>query len=183
MTSSPADSATPRPRRAWWSSTRWRSRLLLAALLLWTLGGCGTPPAVESLIRVSGEVLDREADRLAEDARRARADTARQQAALATGFDRDLEARDPLDKPWVRDAVSAYVAAREAVALNGRDVEASYANRIDNLRAAHQAQLRALALIERHRAAWPWPASWDGWSLHDAWLGRDASLNHQGDTP
>ncbi|NBC96474.1 MAG: hypothetical protein GVY27_08990 [Deinococcus-Thermus bacterium] len=139
-------------------------------MLLLALGGCGAPPSVESLLEVSGEVLSRERDRLEADADAASSRLESQKSMLAEAFERDLSAKSTLEPRWVREAVSAYVAAREAMIDQAAAVELAYERRIENLASAHAANRRALALLRDQRALRPWPEAWDGWRLRDAVL-------------
>ncbi|MFW6336879.1 MAG: hypothetical protein ACOC3G_07100, partial [Phycisphaeraceae bacterium] len=59
------------------------------------------------------------------------------------------------------------VAAREAVTEQAADTREAYADRIDNLRAAGEAQQRAIVVLEHQRRALPWPEGLDGWELRD----------------
>ena len=145
---------------------RTRSLLLLSAAAL-AAAGCAAPPSVTPLLRITQSVLSEEAELLAADAERVSERHERQRAELAAAFARDLREREPLDEAWVGEAVRVYVAAREAVRERAAEAEEAYANRIDNLRAAGEAQERAIVLLEHHRRALPWPEGLDGWELRD----------------
>jgi len=158
-----------------------RPRILMGAMLLLALSGCGAPPSIGPLLDLSGAVLDREAGRLDADAEAAHDRLELQASMLASAFDRDLNERATLNADWVSEAVSAYVAAREALVRQAAEVESSYAARVDDLRAAREAQRRAVSLLERQQTILPWPASWRGWSLRDAVIGQADSLIPSGD--
>ena len=155
-----------RSKTAGTSGRRTRSTLLLGAAAL-VVAGCSAPPSVTPLLRVTRSVLHEESQRLAADAARIGDRYERQRAELAAAFERDLREREELDEAWVGEAVRVYVAAREAVAAQADAERAGYANRIDNLAAASEAQERAIALLEHHRRLLPWPEPFDGWELRD----------------
>ena len=142
--------------------------LLGAALLL--LAGCGSPPSVLPLLQVTAGVLQDESQRLQRDAERAASAIQRDKASLAAAFERDLAQRDHLDAQWVRNAVSVYAAARDALSEQSARVASAYASRLDNLDAAADANRRAITLLEHHRRALPWPEQLDAWRLRDRLL-------------
>lgn len=146
--------------------SRTRTALLLGAAVM-AAGGCAAPPSVTPLLRVTHAVLEDEAQRLAADAERVAHRHERQRMDLASAFERDLRERRELDEAWVGEAVRVYVAAREAVTEQAADTREAYADRIDNLRAAVEAQERAIVLLEHQRRALPWPEGLDGWELRD----------------
>jgi len=147
--------------------------LLGAAVLL--IAGCSTPPSVMPLLDITSGVLRDEAARLKGDAESAQRRLDAERASLAAAFERDLEQRDALDTDWVADAVSVYVAARDALTRHGHDLAEAYAARIDNLAAAREANRRARTLLEHHVNAWPWPEAIDGWRLRDVVLSTATS--------
>jgi uncharacterized protein YukE len=146
--------------------SRTRRALLMGAAVM-VVAGCAAPPSVTPLLRVTHAVLEDEAQRLAADAERVAQRHERQRADLAAAFERDLRERRDLDEAWVGEAVRVYVAAREAVTAQAADTREAYADRIDNLRAAGEAQERAVILLEHQRRALPWPEGVSGWELRD----------------
>lgn len=146
-------------------------RWLLLGTALLLLAGCEAPPSVLPLLDVTAAVLRDEADHLERDAVRAADRLDADRRALAAAFERDLAERDALDAAWVADAVSIYVAGREALSRQRHTLVAAYAARQDNLAAAVEANRRAVTLLEHHARLSPWPEGWDAWRLRDAMLG------------
>ena len=121
----------------------------LTILFLALLSACTSPPAVIPLLEVTRRTLDGEAQRLAADAERDAAYFAQSRAALEEAYQLDLAQRETLDTPWVAEATSAYVAAREELVRAEARAAAARAQRADNLRAAAEAQGRAMGLLEQ----------------------------------
>ncbi len=121
----------------------------LTILFLALLSACTSPPAVIPLLEVTRRTLDGEAQRLAADAERDAAYFAQSRAALEEAYQLDLTQRETLDTPWVAEATSAYVAAREELVRAEARAAAARAQRADNLRAAAEAQGRAMGLLEQ----------------------------------
>ena len=117
--------------------------------LLLLLPGCTSPPAVIPLLEVTRRTLDGEAQRLAADAERDAAYFAQSRATLEEAYQLDLTQRETLDTPWVAEATAAYVAAREELVRAEARAAAARAQRADNLRAAAEAQGRAMGLLEQ----------------------------------
>lgn len=129
----------------------------LAGLLV--LGGCSMP-SVLPLLRLSQEAIEAEAHHLAGERQRDAALLTERQLALSAAFDADLRQRPDLDAEWVRQAAGGYVAAREALLRHDEAVGRERAQRAANLRAAAEAQARAIALLELQDGLWqrPWRA-------------------------
>lgn len=155
--------ARPRPR------SRGRRAVVcgLAALLaVGSLSACGAPRGVTPLLRVSREVMLREARQQTTDLQRERMHIDQNRAALRSAFAADLAARAQLDARWVSDAAEVYAAAQAALATEIARREAERQTRADNLLAAADAQSRAINLIEQQNAILK-----DALAI-DAWLSR-----------
>jgi hypothetical protein len=116
------------------------------------IAGCDSPPSVTPLLRLSREAITAEMQHLQDDAAVQRTLIEQRQLALADAFEADLGAADQegaLNADWVREATQVYVLARETLVKQQQSREQTYAQRIDNLDAAAQAQDRAIAVLER----------------------------------
>jgi hypothetical protein len=116
------------------------------------LCACGAPPSVTPLLRVSRDALLQEAQRQSVDLQREQMHIEQNRAALRSAFAADLAGRQQLDPAWVSDAAEMYAAAQAALANESARREAERLARADNLRAAAEAQSRAIALIEKQDA-------------------------------
>lgn len=123
--------------------------LSVVAVVLTLMVGCTAPPSVTPLLRVAARAMREEAARVEEDAKRDQAQIEQSRQTLATAFEDDLDQRTSFDRPWIKDAAEAYAAAREELARHAAALRDERAQRTENLRAAAQAQERAIALLER----------------------------------
>lgn len=137
------------------------------ALFLFVANGCTSPPSVAPLLRVAERAMRDEAARLDDDdAKRDTAQMDQSRQALAAAFDADLgEQAAKLDAQWVRDAVAGYVAAREALLRHEAKLHDERASRSDNLRAAAEAQDKAIQLLENQDALITQTTGLDIWRL------------------
>lgn len=126
-----------------------RPKIIALAAALASAAGCGAPPSVAPLLRVTDTALRAEAQHIDSDIARLRISADQSRAALDHGFALDLEHVESLDKLWVIEAAQGYAAAREQLALHEARAAQVYADRRDNLMAAAEAQRRALALLEQ----------------------------------
>lgn len=124
---------------AWW----------VLATIAAALTGCATPPSVSPLMRVVDRVLGEEILHLEADAARDAEHLRQTREALADAFDADLAGQQSLTAEWVRSAVRAYASAGESLARHEADRARQRSSRADNLRAAIEAQRRALAILEQ----------------------------------
>jgi hypothetical protein len=111
------------------------------------LSGCTSPPAVIPLLEIVDRQLQAEAQLLGQDAERDAEAVRQMRLNLASGFEADLRQRESLSAEWVRSATDVYVAARDAVTRHELDLERQRRQRADNLRAASEAQRRAMLLL------------------------------------
>ena len=144
------------------NATGW---LAITAIMI-GLGGCASPPAVGPLMRVVQKALRQEQAMVQTDQQRTTAAMDQRRATLKAAFDADMNEQTALDKQWVDEQVSVYVAAREALVRHELDMQQQYQQRQQNLGDALAAQQRAIELIERQDALFA--------SLPDArrWLGH-----------
>lgn len=127
-------------------NTVFKSLFLLVPTLV--LVGCGSPPSVLPTLRVVQEAIEAEAEHVQRDTQRDQLVLTQTLDSLERAFDADLETRAELDRVWVKQAVTGYTAAREAVLEHGRRVADERAVRRDNLAAMAEAQSRAIVLLE-----------------------------------
>lgn len=130
--------------------------VLLTVLML---VACSSP-SVLPLLRVTQQAITTEISLLDAEKSRDQSILAERQRSLAAAFDADLRQQQALDADWVREATTGYVAAREALLQHEAAVERERSQRAANLRAAADAQSRAIHLIELEDGLWralPWP--------------------------
>jgi len=113
------------------------------------VGACTAPPSVAPLLRVAERAMVEEAAHVEGDATRDAAQLRQMRAALTAGFDADLAANESPSAGWVKGAAEGYAAAREELARHEAALRVERETRADNLRAAAEAQQRAISLIER----------------------------------
>ena len=113
------------------------------------MAGCGAPPSVEPLLKVTREALKREAQRFDADAEREAQYIRQTRESLRSAFRADLDQRDELTGEWVRQAAQAYVVAREELVRHAMRRQQQRARRRANLRAAAEAVQRARTLLQR----------------------------------
>ena len=142
----------------------WRC-VLAAATMAGALAGCGSPPSVTPLMRVVDESLQAELDHLTLDAADAEKLLAERQGALKRAMELDVREQPALAPDWVLDQAGLYVTAREAVLSSHLAEQQSRLIRLDNLRAAREAQARAIELLEKQDALLDRTLGLDLWRL------------------
>ncbi|MEM9883140.1 MAG: hypothetical protein AAF800_09515 [Planctomycetota bacterium] len=128
--------------------------------------GCGSPPSVLPTMGVVERTLRDEADHA--ESTGAAFDTRyfdRVLADLDRAFRADLEATGTFSPAWVAEATTAYVAAREGVLRESMRTRSQRRQRIDNLRAAADAQARAAALLAQQDGLRRRVVGFDLWRL------------------
>lgn len=113
-------------------------------------GGCATPPSVVPLLQLVDMELQAEALRLEEESDRDAAMIGQARERLSAGFEADLEQVEFPSVEWIRSASEAYAVAREALARHEMELQDARRRRADNLRAASEAQRRAILLLTQH---------------------------------
>lgn len=98
-----------------------------------------------------------------EDLARDRQALAERREALRTAFEADLAGRSELDAGWVRDAAEGYAAAVEGLVRHEAELERMRRQRVENLRAACEAQERAMTLLTGQDAVIRGMMGWDAW--------------------
>jgi len=119
-----------------------------ALVLVAAMTGCGSPPSVVPLLEVSERAMRAEARHLAVDGEREAQWIEQTRQSLADAYEQDLAAQSELSAEWVRDATTAYVAAREELVRHQMRRDRQRARRRDNLRAASEALQRAVAMLQ-----------------------------------
>ncbi len=152
---------TPAPRPPRWGAAILGLLLAGAMVAGLVLTGCASPPSVVPLLELTRRAVLEEAARLEGDARREGLYLAAARDSVAAAYQADLfEQADRMvagdseagiggvDAEWVSEATHGYVLAREE--LLRREVEAGTerAIRAENLRAAAEAQTRAIELLQ-----------------------------------
>ena len=133
-----------------------RPRDLLGVVSLFGLvfagAGCSSPPSVAPLLRVSQQAMLAEVEQLNVDVTRDAEQMRQSRVSLDAAFDADMDRIEnlgELDATWVREAMGVYVPTREALVRHEAALATERLARQDNLRAAAEAQQRALQLLEQ----------------------------------
>ena len=116
------------------------------------LVGCTAPPSVVPLLDASRRIVLAEAQRIEAGGAIDEQSIEQAKLVLADAFEADLAQQDALDAQWVREATVVYVAAREQLVEQAMRLREQRRVRADNLRAAAEAQQRAVALLQRQDA-------------------------------
>lgn len=119
---------------------------------IFCLTGCGSPPAITPLLRVSQAAMAQEIEHLQTDVERDNQHIQQTLNALDTAFSADLvqaAENEQLTPEWVEDAMAVYVPAREAVVRHEASLQQQRLRRQENLQAAMLAQNRAQQLLEK----------------------------------
>ena len=124
--------------------------------------GCGSPPSVVPLLELTRRTVLDEAGRLESDAEREARYLQEAKRQLARAYHADLTQRAApsgvgegesgvghLDAEWVDEATRGYVLAHEEIVRAELAAKGERAARADNLRAAAEAQTRAIRLIQQ----------------------------------
>lgn len=123
--------------------------MIAGGLALSIFAGCTSPPSVAPLLRISEQAMRAEVENLIADSARDRAGLDAARASIADGFDADLREQTAPTTEWIRQAAEVYAAAREELMRQELTLAQQRQTRADNLRAAAQAQHRAIELLER----------------------------------
>ncbi len=143
--------------------------LIFAVAMVW-IAGCGAPPATVELIAVAQKALKDTSAAAADHHAAALRQLDSQAAALDAAFDADVKLAEAgkirtaqgqpvrLSAEWVISARKGYAAARDALAGQRSHLESAHAADLDNLAAASEALdlagrliLQQYALTERTR--------------------------------
>lgn len=123
--------------------------MIAGGLALTVFTGCTSPPSTAPLLRISEQAMRAEAENLIADIAQDRAGVDAARASIADGFAADLREQAAPTTEWIRQAAEAYAAAREELMRQELTLTQRRQTRADNLRAAAQAQQRAIELLER----------------------------------
>lgn len=151
-------------------------RAMVAAVGL-SLVGCTAPPSVVPLLSASQGIVLAEAQRIEADGALDEQYIEQAKRALADAFEADLAQRDALDAQWVREATVVYVAAREQLVEQAMRLREQRRLRADNLRAAAEAQQRAVTLLQRQDALITQTSGLDIWRIIAPWTTPDTEIN------
>ena len=130
------------------------------------MSACTAPPSVAPLLRVAEKAMTDEAARIEGDTSRDAAQAEQVRASLSAGFDADLAANKKPTAEWIKDAAEGYAAARESLARHEAAMRVERDARADNLRAAAEAQRRAISLIEQQDALITGTIGLDVWRMN-----------------
>ncbi|MCC7204877.1 MAG: hypothetical protein IT441_07335 [Phycisphaeraceae bacterium] len=141
----------------------WARRWAIVGVMAAAVVGCTSPPATTALMLVAQKAIEGETVMQQEDLARDRQALAERREALRTAFEADLAGRSELDAGWVRDAAEGYAAAVEGLVRHEAELERMRRQRVENLRAACEAQERAMTLLTGQDAVIRGMMGWDAW--------------------
>jgi len=140
-------------------------------VVLGAISGCASPPSVVPLLETTRAALKQQVEHLETGIERDKTILHQRQQALERAFAADLAERDELTRQWVKEAAKGYVAGREAILKQHLKRRQQHRQRVRNLRAADEAQQRAVELLQRQDALIEQTLGGDLWQAREL-LGR-----------